>query len=104
MALYQDLVVGYVEDASPDSFDDLEEADLGEVELRDVVAQFKPNTRLLRNVSEVQRCIYPERRDDDLEKCPDAKEWTKEILSSNREAAASLLVAMLPNLQKVTRG
>lgn len=65
------------------------------------MAQLNPNTRLLRSVLEVQRCIYPERREVELEKCPNAKEWTKEILLSNMEAAASLLVAMLPNLREV---
>lgn len=95
------LIIGYLEDINGQVFEDQEEAELDEIELQDVVAQFKLNTRLLKTVVEVQRRIYPERGEIDLEKCPKAKKWTQAILSGETEASASLLIAILPNVQKL---
>ena len=94
------LIIGYLDEFSG-GFEDPEEAQLDEVEFQDAVAQFKLNTRLLKIVVEVQRRLYPERAENDLEKCPKAKKWTQAILNGETEPAASLLVAILPNIQKI---
>lgn len=54
------LIVGHLEEPSADGFGDQEEAELDEVELQDVVAQFKRNTRLLCKVFEVRRSMFRE--------------------------------------------
>lgn len=95
------LIIGCIEDYVEGGFEQTEEAELDEVDLQDTVAQLKRNTPLLKKVLEVQQYIYPERSEINLENCPETKQWTKAILSGSKEAAASLLIAMLPNLQKV---
>ena len=96
------LVVGFIEDEDEDCFfHQREEGEMDKVELQDTVAQFKCDKRLLNKVLEVQQYMYPERMKTSLEKCPKAEQWTTAILSGSKQAAASLLVAMLPNLQKL---
>ena len=60
------------------------------------------DARLLRQVSEVQRYLYPEQEENEEtrpRKGIDAREWTEMIESGHMETAANLLVAMLPNIQ-----
>lgn len=95
------LVIGTLDDYSPEDFNDQEEAELDEVELGDVVAELKPYTRLLKKIMEVQRCVFSEIRETDLRRCPKAQEWSEMVLAKHMGPSASLLVAMLPNVQKL---
>ena len=49
----------------------------------------------------MQRFLSPESREIDLERCPQSKNWTQNILTGNMDAGASLLISMLPNIQKL---
>lgn len=95
------LIIGYLEDPSGEGFIGEEEAELDEAEFQDVVAQLRLNTGLLKKVLEVQQYLYPGRGETDLKDCPEATEWTRRILSGDMSAAASLLIAILPRVQKI---
>ena len=95
------LVVGRREaqnDNNPFDTEDEEEAEIDEIDLRDTVAALQSNTRLLKTVLEVQRCFHPGRGETELKPFPSTQLWIKAILSGEMEAAAFLLIAMLPNL------
>ena len=95
------LIIGCIEEDECETFDDQEEAELDGLELQDVAAQFGRNMRLTRKVLEVQQRLYPERGEFTPIRSSEARRWIKEILSGGMEVAAILLIAILPNLQKL---
>ena len=102
-ALYpRTLIVGYIgTEIGPDAFDteegdfDPEEGQIAETDLLDIVAQL--GNQLRSKVNEVTRVL----RLDVGWTASWARGWISDIISGDLEAAASLLVALLPNLRNL---
>lgn len=86
------------DDNDPLDYEDQEEAEIDEIELEDTVATLQSNTRLLNKVLGVQRCLYSERGETEFKLFARTQRWIRLILSGAIEAAAFLLIAILPNL------
>lgn len=95
------LTIGYLEGTTGQGFRGEDKAELDMAELQDAVAEMRFHERLLRKVLEVQQYLYPGRGETDILHCPQATQWTRKILCGDMGAAASLLVAVLPNVQKI---
>ncbi len=95
-ALYpRTLVVGYLDDENyPDDFDP-EESQIAEDDLDDIVAQL--GDRLRSKILEVTRVLRLDLGGTAIW----ARTWNSDIVSGKVEAAASLLLALLPNLEKL---
>ena len=95
------LILGSIEGTHPLNLGDPCKAELGVLEFQGLTAQLKHEARLLREVLDVQRFLNPDSREIDLDRCPQSKNWTQNILAGNMEAGASLLISILPNIQKL---
>ena len=94
------LIVGCIKDGASDNFNDPEESELDEAEFQEVVAHLKLDARLSNKVMEVQQILRS--RDctaNELEQ--EAGMWTEAILFGDMQAAARLLISILPNMQKL---
>ncbi len=89
------LVVGYLDDENNPRDFDPEEGQIAEDDLDDIVAQL--GDRLRSKILEVTRVL---RLDTGWTK-KWARHWTSDIVSGKLEATASLLLALLPNLEKL---
>ena len=94
------LIIGYKEETGDVfNFEDEEEAEVDEIELLDKLTHFRADSLILIKLLEVQRCFYPKRGETVIKQFPNTQRWFKAILSGDMEAAASLLLTTLPNLQ-----
>ena len=89
------LVVGYLDDEINRNDFDPEEGQIAEDDLDDIVAQL--GDQLLSKILEVTRVL----RLDLWSTANWARTWNSDIVSGKVEAAASLLLALLPNLEKL---
>lgn len=96
-ALYpRTLIVGYIEEGMFGEDDlDVEEGQIADSDLANVVAQL--GDRLLAKVLEVSRVLRLDTGWTNF--WPPT--WTSSIVSGDLEAAAYLLIALLPNLEKL---
>lgn len=94
------LIVGCIKDGASDSFKDPEESELDEAEFQEVVAQLRLDARLSNEVLKVQQTLYSQScTANELDQ--EAGMWTEAILFGDMQAAARLLMSILPNVQKL---
>lgn len=94
------LIVGCIKDGAANSFNDPRESELDQAEFQEVVAQLNLDARLSNKVLEVHKILDTQSRTaSELEQ--EAGVWTESILSGDMQAAARLLIAILPDIQKL---